>query len=124
MGFDPHEPEQRRQLIDALRAADISVGELWLRYFSMSGMAAEYEVEAYAQGLISLPVGQRDLLAMAANELIDEKPRLRAPYADQLNSSGAHDAGEQDPAQGSGDSGGRTPGTPNGRGFSSREGTG
>jgi hypothetical protein len=99
MGFDPHEPEQRGKLNDALGAAGISMGELWLRYFSMSGSAGEYEVQAYAQGLISLPVTQRDLLAMAANELIDEKPQPRAPYADQLddsNAAGAGDIGDHD----------------------------
>jgi hypothetical protein len=69
MGFDPHEPEQRRRLRAALRAADISVSELWLKYFGMSGDAGEYEVEAYLQGLLSLPPIQRDLLALAENEL-------------------------------------------------------
>ena len=71
------------------------MGELWLRYFSMSGSAGEYEVQAYAQGLISLPVTQRDLLAMAANELIDEKPQPRAPY-DDSNAAGAGDLGDHD----------------------------
>jgi hypothetical protein len=85
VGFDPHEPEQRSQLKQALDAADITVGELWLRYFSMTGSVGEYEVQAYLQGLISLPVIQRDLLAMACNEIIGEKPPLHAPYADQLN---------------------------------------
>ncbi|MFD0047118.1 hypothetical protein ACFVGV_18205 [Pseudarthrobacter scleromae] len=105
MGFDPHEPEQRNQLNDALKAADISMGELWLRYFSICGSAGEYEVQAYSQGLISLPVFQRDLLAMAANELIDEKPQLHAPYSDQLNGAEANGAGT-----GSGPTG--TTGTP------------
>jgi hypothetical protein len=124
MGFDPHEPEQRGKLNDALRAAGISVGELWLRYFSMSGSAGEYEVQAYAQGLISLPVAQRDLLAMAANELIDEKPQLRAPYADQLKNGGP-DAGEQDAAaRGADGSRGWTPGKLPGGGFSGQEGAG
>lgn len=96
MGFDPHEPEQRSRLCDALRAADITMGDLWLRYFSMSGSAGEYEVHAYVQGLISLPAVQRDLLAMAANEIIDETPALRAPYSDQMDGSGtdASDAPE------------------------------
>lgn len=85
MGFDPHEPEQRGQLGDALAAADITVGELWLRYFSMTGSAGEYEVQAYLQGLISLPVIQRDLLALACNEIIAEKPPVNAPYADRMN---------------------------------------
>lgn len=88
MAFDPHEPEQRSQLNSALRAADITIADLWLKYFGMSGTAGEYEVHAYVQGLISLPVIQRDLLAMAANEIIDETPPLRAPYADQLAGPG------------------------------------
>lgn len=93
MGFDPREPEQRRRLNQALDAADLTAGELWLRYFGMSGSAGEYEVQAYLEGLLSLPACERDLLAMAANELISETPEqiiqdappLLAPYGDQLN---------------------------------------
>ncbi|MCQ6272962.1 hypothetical protein M8J71_21110 [Pseudarthrobacter sp. R1] len=85
MGFDPNEPEQRRRLRSALKAADIQVSELWLKYFGMSGDAGEYEVEAYLQGLLSLPPVQRDLLALAANELIDDLPRPRAPYSDDFD---------------------------------------
>ena len=96
MGFDPHEPEQRIRLTDALQAADITVGDLWLRYFSMSGSAGEYEVHAYVQGLISLPATQRDLLAMAANEIIDETPPLRAPYSDQFERSDSDGPGTGD----------------------------
>ena len=106
MGFDRHEPEQRSQLNNALRAADITIADLWLRYFSMSGSAGEYEVNAYVQGLISLPVTQRDLLAMAANEIIDETPPLRAPYADQLGGPGTDAAGGGPPSP-AGDDGGR-----------------
>lgn len=87
MGFDPTEPEQRRELRAALQALEISVGELWLNYFSIGGTVGEYEVEAYLQGLLSLPTMQRDLLAMAANELIDAVPWLRAPYAEDLTES-------------------------------------
>ncbi|WP_258803446.1 hypothetical protein [Pseudarthrobacter sp. NS4] len=86
MGFDPNEPEQRRRLRAAIRAADVPVSELWLKYFSLSGDAGEYEVEAYLQGLLSLPPVQRDLLALAANELIDGLPRPRAPYSDDFGS--------------------------------------
>lgn len=84
MGFDPNEPEQRRQLREALKAAGITRGELWLNYFSIGGSVGEYEVEAYLQGLLSLPPIQRDLLAMAANELIESLPRLYAPFSDDL----------------------------------------
>jgi hypothetical protein len=87
MGFDPNEPEQRRRLRSAMKAAGISVSELWLKYFGMSGDAGEYEVEAYMQGLLSLPPVQRDLLALAANELIDELPRPRAPYSDDFDNT-------------------------------------
>jgi hypothetical protein len=105
MGFDPNEPEQRRRLRAALRAADITVSELWLKYFSLSGDAGEYEVEAYLQGLLSLPAVQRDLLAMAANEMIDELPRPRAPYSDDFDD----DEGEPDTRDESGGAaGGRT----------------
>jgi hypothetical protein len=84
MAFDPYEPEQRRMLREALKAADISVGDLWLNYFSIGGEVGEYEVEAYLQGLLSLPPIQRDLLAMAANELIDAIPRTHAPYSEDF----------------------------------------
>lgn len=84
MGFDPHEPQQRAMLRSAVQAAGISVGDLWVHYFSVGGAVGEYEVEAYLQGLLALPELQRDLLAMAANELIDDVPRPRAPYADEL----------------------------------------
>ena len=86
MGFDPHEPQQQRMLAAAMKSAQINVGELWLKYFSLGGEVGEYEVEAYLQGLLSLPVLQRDLLAMAANELIDTSPHGRAPYSDELGS--------------------------------------
>ncbi|UYY82438.1 MULTISPECIES: hypothetical protein [Arthrobacter] len=86
MGFDPHEPQQQRMLAAALKSARVNVGELWLKYFSLGGEVGEYEVEAYLQGLLSLPVLQRDLLAMAANELIDKFPQGHAPYSDELGS--------------------------------------
>ncbi|WP_442543332.1 hypothetical protein ACSBOX_16035 [Arthrobacter sp. KN11-1C] len=88
MGFDPHEPQQQRMLAAALKSARINVGDLWLKYFSLGGEVGEYEVEAYLQGLLSLPVLQRDLLSMAANELIDTSPQGRAPYSDEFGPDG------------------------------------
>jgi hypothetical protein len=104
MGFDPYEPMQRRQLRAALKASDITPGELWLNYFSIGGSVGEYEVEAYLQGLLSLPKVQRDLLAMAANELIDATPRLHAPYSDDLAAAGPGQEGENQDAPGHGPS--------------------
>lgn len=86
MGFDSSEPEQRRRLQAALAAAQVSTGDLWLYYFGIGGSVGEYEVEAYLQGLLSLPELQRDLLAMAANELFNDHAGPRAPYSDELGS--------------------------------------
>jgi hypothetical protein len=89
MAFDDHEEEQSRLLREALRRAEITPGDLWLNYFSIGGSVGEYEVQAYLQGLLSLPALQRDLLACAANELIDEVPPLpRAPYLEDLQGRG------------------------------------
>lgn len=106
MGFEPNEPEQRRQLRAALKAADLTPGELWLNYFSIGGGVGEYEVEAYLQGLLSLPPIQRDLLAMAANELIQAIPRLYAPYSDDPNLTEPR----QEPGQEAGQESAREPG--------------
>ncbi|MHA7262401.1 hypothetical protein ACX80W_04250 [Arthrobacter sp. TMN-37] len=72
---------QRLLLLRAIRHARISVGELWLHFFAIGGDAGEYEVEAYLHGSFTLPPLQRDLLAHAANELIDDRPPPRAPYS-------------------------------------------
>lgn len=96
MGFDPHEPEQSRRLREALKAAGLSTGDLWLNYFSLGGSVGEYEVEAYQQGLLSLPALERDLLAMAGNELIDKVPRIHAPYSDDLTAAAEHSHGRKD----------------------------
>ncbi|MEO3940748.1 hypothetical protein V3C41_06650 [Paenarthrobacter nicotinovorans] len=84
MGFDNNEPEQRRRLHAALSGAGVTTGTLWLQYFSIGGSVGEYEVEAYLQGMLSLPELERDLLAMAANELSNSGPGPHAPYADEL----------------------------------------
>jgi hypothetical protein len=74
---------QSRALLAALRASFIGYGDLWVAYFGLGGKARETEVEAYLQGLLSLPSLERDLLAEAANELIDALPPLpRAAYSD------------------------------------------
>lgn len=82
---DSTENEQRRQLAQVMKIANLSVSQLWLRYFGSGGSVGEYEVDAYVQGLISLPELQRDLLALATNELVDELPALpRVPFAKDI----------------------------------------
>ncbi|GAB3526787.1 hypothetical protein [Arthrobacter monumenti] len=98
MGFEPSDEgqEQRRLLLIAVRHSGISVGQLWLRYFGIGGDAGEYEVDAYLHGSYNLPALQRDLLAHAVNEMIDELPAPpRAPYSSDddtgTDSDGGHD---------------------------------
>lgn len=76
--------EQRLLTTRAIHEAELSITDVWVRYFSFSGSVAEYEVHAYLQGLINLPRLQRDLIAQAVNEVIDEQPApRRAPsYTD------------------------------------------
>jgi hypothetical protein len=77
---DPH--EQGQAIRHAMEEAGLPVGDVWLRYFSFTGMAGEYEIDAYLNGSLDLPVQERDLLAHAVNELIDElPPRPKAPYS-------------------------------------------
>ncbi|WP_317616729.1 hypothetical protein [Arthrobacter sp. NamB2] len=78
----PDHEYQRIHLLRAIRHAKIESSELWLHYFGLGGDAGEYEVEAYLHGSFTLPPLQRDLLAQAANELIDRiPPPPRAPYS-------------------------------------------
>jgi hypothetical protein len=78
----PDHEYQRIHLLRAIRHAQIDASELWLHYFGLGGDAGEYEVEAYLHGSFTLPPLQRDLLAHAANELIDRlPPPPRAPYS-------------------------------------------
>ena len=90
MALGKDEDEQRLRFDEMLRNADLGVEELWLRYFSIGGIAGQFEVEAYIHGAIALPALQRDILAHALNERLDEihAPDGRAPY-----SRGSEDAG-------------------------------
>ncbi|MDQ3028623.1 MAG: hypothetical protein M3R09_01040, partial [Actinomycetota bacterium] len=62
------EQEQRLGTASALERADLTLDELWVRYFSLGGEAGRLEVEAYLYGLMALSAGQRDMLAHAVNE--------------------------------------------------------
>ena len=68
----------------ALEAADLTVDELWLRYFSMGGEAGRFELDAYLNGAIALPPIQHDVVAHVINERLDEIAPPRAPYSDDF----------------------------------------
>lgn len=95
----PDHEYQRVNLLLAVRHAGIESSELWLHYFGLGGDAGEYEVEAYLHGSFTLPPLQRDLLAHAANELIDQLPSPpRAPYS--TDPAAAGDSGTADGSSG------------------------
>ena len=72
-----------------MRHSDLPLKGLWLRYFSMGGTAGEYELDAYINGLYSLPVLERDILAQAVNEMIDMlPPPPRASYSNDTADDG------------------------------------
>lgn len=66
------EREQLRVLAAAIKRAGFPLEQLWLRYLALGGDAGPVEIEAYLQDLMSLPTVQRDMLAQAVNERLDE----------------------------------------------------
>ena len=70
---------------EAIEQAGLSLNRVWLRYFSISGEAGEYEIDAYLNGSFTLSTIQADLLSHAVNELINEILRPRAPYSSEQN---------------------------------------
>lgn len=69
-------------VVACLDRTGLTVEQLWLRYFALGGDASQFELDAFLQGLIPLPRIQRDMIAHAVNERLDEVtgPR-RVPYS-------------------------------------------
>ncbi|MGY1697798.1 PP2C family protein-serine/threonine phosphatase [Geodermatophilus sp. SYSU D00814] len=78
--------EDRRALLrDALRHADLTLDQLWLRYFELGGNADLFDLETHLGGLACLPDLDGDLLAVAVNERLDELfAARRVPYSRPL----------------------------------------
>lgn len=69
-------------LREALERADLTVDELWLRYFGLGGTAGLLELEGYLEKLLPLASLDRDILAVAVNERLDELTwPHRVPYS-------------------------------------------
>lgn len=76
--------EQRQQsaLMASYQQVELTLEQLWTRYFALGGDADLMDVEAQLTGLLALPPGQRDILAHAVNERLDELiTRYRVPYS-------------------------------------------
>jgi hypothetical protein len=80
--------EQQRSLALAFKRAELSVEDLWLRYFGVGGEAGFIEIDAYLHGLTDLPPLERDTLALAVNERLDELTWThRAGFSRQIRDS-------------------------------------
>ncbi len=64
--------EQQRSLVLALKGAELSLEELWMSYFTSGGDAGCLEIDAYVHGGRGLPTLDRDILAHAVNERLDQ----------------------------------------------------
>lgn len=69
---DDRARDQQRSLAQAWSRAQLTVEGLWTRYFALGGQAGLVDVGAYLHGLGELPPLQRDVLAEAVNERLDE----------------------------------------------------
>lgn len=74
------------QPVDALdrarREADLTQGQLWLRYFGLGGMSPELEVEAILYGALEPTSLDRDRIVHALNERFTELGRNHpVPYS-------------------------------------------
>jgi hypothetical protein len=75
-----HHTSHQRALSRAFACSEVTVDQLWLRYFALGGDAGPTEVDAYVHGLMSFSEFQHNVLALAVNERLDELPQPRAPY--------------------------------------------
>ncbi len=63
--------------------ADLSRGELWLRYFELGGMSTAFQVEAFLYGALQPTPHDHDVLAHALNErFVELGGNHPVPYAD------------------------------------------
>jgi hypothetical protein len=78
-GNDRASPDdvQQAALASSYAHADLTLEQLWMRYFGLGGSADLMDVDAYLSGLSSFPDNERDLLAHAVNERLEE---LVAPH--------------------------------------------
>ncbi|UKA76571.1 hypothetical protein [Arthrobacter sp. FW306-07-I] len=93
--------EQAQATREAMKEAGITLSAVWMRYFSFTGAAGEYEIDAYLNGSLELPTHERDLVSHAVNELIKELlPRRMAPYSPNGKSRGSVPNPRHDGARG------------------------
>jgi hypothetical protein len=71
--------------------ADLSRGELWLRYFELGGMSTAFQVEAFLYGALRPSPHDHDILAHALNErFVELGGNHPVPYADDAPQGKLH----------------------------------
>lgn len=78
-------PERTGAALDeARRDAQLSHGELFLRYFELGGMSSALQVEAFCYGALEPSDHDHDVVAHALNERFSELGRDHpVPYSDE-----------------------------------------
>jgi hypothetical protein len=65
--------EHRYDALDVFRKdAELTRGELWLRYFELGGMSTSFQLEAFLHGALTPSDHDHDVLAHALNERFSE----------------------------------------------------
>jgi hypothetical protein len=65
----------------AHRRVGCTLGELWIGYVSYGGTLSAFDLEGYLAGLLPMPPGEQDVLAVVLNEqLWDLYAAARLPY--------------------------------------------
>lgn len=74
--------DRPNDVLDVYRQdADLTHGELWLRYFELGGMSTHLQVEAFLYGALTPTTHDHDVLAHALNERFSEMGRNHpVPY--------------------------------------------
>jgi hypothetical protein len=63
---------QFRTASAAMTTSSLTVRDVHAHYLNSGGCFDELEIDAYLHGLISLPRDERDCVAQAVNELVDD----------------------------------------------------
>lgn len=70
--------------------SSLSVSDLWVRYLSAGGHCDILDIDAHLNGVLALDRRERDTLAYALNERIDELARAaRIPYLNPIGDTSA-----------------------------------
>jgi hypothetical protein len=78
----PPEDPSLAALRSAFQRTELTLEQLWMRYFALGGSADLMELDAHLAGLLALTAHEQDMLAHAVNERLDELSlRHRAPYS-------------------------------------------